>query len=201
MNRIKLLLVTLFLILAGASQAHVELIYPQGGETFTPGEVVTIEWNILIQHNTLNWDLYYSMDAGESWNPIEEDIPYENLTYDWIVPGDSTNKARIRIVQDNVGTDYSDQSENFTIAPTTGIGEGTMSSVQIYPNPVITFFHVQAENDIERIGIYDASGRLVFDSQPFSRRTEINLTGLPENLYLVTVKTSEAIIREKLIKQ
>lgn len=201
MNRIKLLFVTAFLILTGASQAHVELVYPQGGETFTPGEVVTIEWNILIQHNTLNWDLYYSVDAGESWNAIEEDIPYENLTYDWTVPGDSTNKARISIVQDNVGTDYSDQSDNFTIAPTTGIVESTMNGLQLYPNPVKTFFHIKADNEIEQIGIYDASGRLVFESQPLSRCTELNLSDLPENLYLVAVKTSDAIIREKFIKQ
>ena len=108
----------LFILFAFATfhaYGHVALDAPQGGETFTPGETVQIQWHEVIAHNSLNWDLYFSSDGGQTWDVIMEDIDHGTLSYSWTVPEINTTTAQIRVVQDNPGTNYQDDSDNFTI--------------------------------------------------------------------------------------
>jgi len=98
---------------------HVALDYPQGGETFIQGQSVTIQWHIVATHPQLNWDLYFSQDGGENWQPIQLDIPVDSLSYTWIVPAVVTAQGRIKIFQDNVEHDYLDVSMDFNIVPNT----------------------------------------------------------------------------------
>ena len=44
----------LILIIVAPSIAHVNLLNPKGGETFTPGNVATIEWQEIQSHETRN---------------------------------------------------------------------------------------------------------------------------------------------------
>ncbi|MEP6794820.1 MAG: T9SS type A sorting domain-containing protein [Saprospiraceae bacterium] len=99
--------------------AHVALDYPQGGETFIEGQTVTIQWHIVAFHVTLNWDLYFSADGGDNWQPIQLDIPLDSLSYTWYVPAIFTSQGRVRIIQDNATQDYLDFSLDFTILPNT----------------------------------------------------------------------------------
>lgn len=114
----KRILLILFLVFFSVFQleAHVRLNYPKGGELFNPGQTVTIAWEELVMHNTLNWDLYFSADGGISWFIIEEDISVSILSYQWLVPEIQTNQGEIKIVQDNEGLDYESISNNFTIS-------------------------------------------------------------------------------------
>ncbi|MGB4850146.1 MAG: hypothetical protein WBP41_19635, partial [Saprospiraceae bacterium] len=113
----------IFLILMlGFSQsmfAHVALDNPLGGETFTEGQIVTIRWHIVAPHVTLNWDLYFSSDAGDNWVPIQLEIPLDSLSYTWHVPSIATSQGRVRIIQDNQGQDYLAISMDFIIVPNT----------------------------------------------------------------------------------
>jgi hypothetical protein len=97
--------------------AHVVLDYPQGGETFNPGQVVTIQWHISIPHDTQNWDIYFSSNGGGDWTPLELNLPVGSLSFQWTVQEITTTQARIRVVQDNGTMDYQDDSGNFTIEP------------------------------------------------------------------------------------
>lgn len=98
---------------------HVGLDYPVGGETFIQGQTVTVEWHIVAFHPQLNWDLFFSEDGGNTWQPIQLDIPVEIQTFEWIVPAVATTLGRIKIFQDNVEHDYLDVSMDFTIVPNT----------------------------------------------------------------------------------
>lgn len=116
----KSLKVTVFvfalIIVAGpAVYAHVALDYPVGGETFNQGDTVNVQWHIVINHDLQNWDLYFSDDGGVSWQVVELDLPPGQLNYLWVVPGIPTTQGRIKIYMDNSGTDYEDQSGDFTI--------------------------------------------------------------------------------------
>lgn len=109
-----------FIILQGVlpkSYAHVYLDYPYGGETFMAHTIINIEWHIAIPHEQLNWDLFFSVDGGETWQPIQYDLPVSQLSYSWVVPSIATSQARISIIQDNVDMDYQDESMDFTILP------------------------------------------------------------------------------------
>src|SRR5687768_12715682 len=102
---------------AQPASAHVYLDYPYGGETFEAHTIVTIQWHIAIPHNQLNWDLYFSSDGGNTWQPIQLDLPVSQVTYTWVVPSISTSEARISVIQDNTEMDYQDETTDFTIVP------------------------------------------------------------------------------------
>ncbi len=111
----RIILIALMQCCAGTLLAHVELDNPLGGETFTVGQTVTIEWHIAIPHNTLNWDVLFSSDGGATWASIQMDLPVGSLSYSWVVPNIITSQARVSVIQDNSGQDYQDESMNFTI--------------------------------------------------------------------------------------
>ncbi len=98
-------------------RAHVALDYPQGGEAFIVGETITIQWHIVAVHATLNWDLYFSVDGGGTWDILQLDIPTSQMSYEWEVPDSLTAHARILVIQDNEAQNYQDQSMDFTIVP------------------------------------------------------------------------------------
>ena len=104
MASIRNLLAAVVVVALGAMgvQAHCYLTYPTGGETFNAGDVVNVQWGILIYHGPCDWDLYLSIDNGATWQPIVENLPKTTLDYDWTVPSTATTQAVVRIVQDNV---------------------------------------------------------------------------------------------------
>ncbi len=103
--------------LGTASQAHVILDSPNGGETLIAGQVVTVQWHVQISHGQQNWDLWYSTTgAGGPWVPIVMDLPAGSTApnsthqYDWLVPPTHSDQVRVRVRMDNAGTDYFDIS-------------------------------------------------------------------------------------------
>ena len=111
---------------AAPAFAHVQLNDPNGGEQLQAGSVFTIEWQILIQHNLINWDLSYSTTSQSGpWTVIATDLaPGSQLvgsihTYDWTIPDVNAPSAWVRVIMDNSATDYFDVSASpFTIIPT-----------------------------------------------------------------------------------
>ncbi len=108
---------------------HVRLNSPNGGEQLTVGESFTIEWRVVIAHNTLNWDVFYSTETnGGPWTTISLDLPPGDTsinsihTYEWTVPNDLAEDAWVRVVMDNSGADYQDVSDaSFAIVPAPGV--------------------------------------------------------------------------------
>ena len=105
------------LVMANPARAHVRLIVPNGGEELEVGSIYTIEWTILIQHNQLNWDLWYSTTGpGGPWIVIAMNLPPGPFgvgsvhTYDWTIPNDPSDQVRVRVRMDNAGKDYYDIS-------------------------------------------------------------------------------------------
>ena len=99
------------------ARAHVMLDDPNGGEQLTVGSVFTITWHVLIQHNQLNWDLWYStISSAGAWTTIAMDLPPGSPavgsvhTYDWTIPDVVDDSVWVRVRMDNAGTDYFDVS-------------------------------------------------------------------------------------------
>ena len=109
----------------GVARAHVALDEPNGGEGLEAGSTFTITWHVIIQHDLQNWDLWYSTTgANGPWIAIAMDLPAGDPsggsvhTYEWTIPDAVTDRARVRVRQDNSGTDYYDISDgNFAIVP------------------------------------------------------------------------------------
>ena len=144
-----------------SAQAHVNLTAPDGGEVLAAGSTIQIEWTVAIEHNLLNWDLWYSIEGPNGpWTVIEEDIAPGDGTagaqhaYDWLVPDAPSTRVRVRVRQDNSGGDYDDVSDgDFTI---TSSCTAPVSYCATSPNSVgagATISHIGsigiATNDLE----------------------------------------------------
>lgn len=195
----KVLIIICTALAAIQLHAHVDLNYPQGGEVFNPGDIVNIRWTETVRHNTLNWDLYYSADGGQTWTALMEDIPLEVLTFQWTVPDAPGMDARIRIVQDNENGNYSSSSLSFTIASFTGVGESfEAGEIKVYPNPLteqaILEFN-KPEYDYLTLNIYNSQGRLVRSIQDnASGRIELRKGGLPAGYYFLRLGDGRQIL-------
>lgn len=158
------MVVSFSVILIGSVTAHVSLDYPNGGETFQAGDVVTIQWHVAIYHGPANWDLYFSKDGGSTWESIATDLPESQLSYGWTVPNIETDSGQVKVIQDNAsGPDYSDASGNFAISASTGINpsSGYAESFILYPaypnpfnNSTIISFYIPSTARVQ-IDIYN----------------------------------------------
>lgn len=201
-----LVLTLVFVLSLFSLQAHVKLDYPVGGETFSPGQVITIQWEILIHHDTQNWDLYFSKDGGDNWEVLRADIGVDTLSYDWTVPAEPGDHNRIRIVQDNTGADYEDISDDFTILNSSGISQVKRpAGFSIYPNPAKDYFYLESTkplNDLQ-ISIVDQKGAMVNEYMPadriFSGSQKVHIEGLQPGIYYLAIRTRDDAWTEKLI--
>ena len=89
------------------SQASIEVITPNGGESLGVGEEYYITWastginNILIEYSTTN---------GEQWIPIDT-VPAIGGRFTWTVPDTPSDSCRIRITGNDSPGDPSDVSD------------------------------------------------------------------------------------------
>ena len=195
------------------AEAHVDLVYPDGGETFSAGDVVTVEWQIVIPHDQQNWDLYFSPDGGETWRPIVEDLPVEQVTYEWTVPGASTMRGQIRVIQDNTGANYEDRSDDFTVSGSpmdverredVPVASGLISS---FPNPfsaTTTLEFSAARTEHVTLDVFDLQGRPVAHlvDQTLAAgtyRVDWPATGQASGVYLCRIQVGEAVDTRTLL--
>jgi hypothetical protein len=111
-----------FWLIAGAAPgviAHVALDDPNGGELLIAGTEHTIVWHVAIGHDTLDWDLWYSTTGVLGpWITIVTDLPPGDTStgsvhsYLWLVPEVESDEVRVRVRQDNAGSDYEDISDD-----------------------------------------------------------------------------------------
>ncbi len=167
MNRQSIALISLLgtLLIPQTAPAHNIILQPNGGETFTAGDVVTIEWAIGINHNLQNWDIWYTTadsttnsSCGNSsgpWTAIQLNIPptCSNgggglcsagpcvTTYLWTIPTSlASNTVKIRVRMDNSATDYYDRSDApFSVLAPTSLPSPNVAArfvlEQARPNP------------------------------------------------------------------
>lgn len=168
-------LICLLLSLSVFANAHVALDNPVGGEEVNPGDIIIIEWHVVITHTQDNWDLQYTTDGGQTWIDIAMDLPNSQLTYTWTVPDVITSEAKVRIVMDNVGANYSDVSDVFAIGTAiTAVDERLINNnVIVFPNPfsISTTFQIQLDYPAEvDLRIFDQIGRQVYSNQFYANQ-------------------------------
>lgn len=204
LNRVIIPVIITLLIPFGLS-AHVQLDYPEGGETFYSGNTIDIKWTEVIHHNTLNWELYFSSDGGITWQVIDDDIDYELRKFTWEIPAQGTTMGRIKVVQNNIGTNYESESDDFTIVNVSGIDPAIPSvdlfkSAGIFPNPSIANctlgFNLNQPAQLN-IEVYNLAGKRMFiipkKQYPAGKKEiPLDIQGLPPGDYFCMIKSENA---------
>jgi hypothetical protein len=159
---------------------QVSVVFPNGGESFGPGDSVTIQWVALDNGTIDSLSLFFSSDGGSIWDTLATGEANDS-SYLWIVPGVSTTQGLISILAFdgalNTGEDQSDST--FTIL-LVGAEESELELQitkfglnQNHPNPFnkltaisyqipLTPFNKGGQRGIPvRLVVYDITGRLV----------------------------------------
>jgi len=95
----------------------VDINRPVGEEIWTGHDQEDLEWTATAGDDELDRiNLFYSIDGGDTWNLIEEDLDPLDGLYSWSVANEPSEEAQIRtVVLDEVGRNAVDVSEDFTI--------------------------------------------------------------------------------------
>lgn len=157
--------------------AHVKLIAPLGGEVFEIGETMTIEWQVEVEHNQIDWDLYISYNGGTTWEVLAEGLDVELTSYELSTPLNPSKNVKIRIVQDNMDIDYDDISGVITFVDpddpdmmggmVTGIEDELFEPelFKVFPNPFIDQLTIdlpgQLQRQITSIEVFTLNGQII----------------------------------------
>lgn len=194
-------LIVCFCIIS-AARAHVAMVYPKGGETIQAGGVLDIRWEIVIEHETLNWDLYYTLDDGATWLTIKEDIAVKSLGYSWEVPNINSKTVQIRVVQDNQLTDYDDITKKFTISgSTTSLAIHRKINLVLDKQPVTDAINISTGlTGIKEVDIFSLHGQKIMHVTTSDEHISMNIQGLVPDIYVVVVNGDSRRGVRKFIK-
>ena len=78
------------------AEAFIVVDQPAGNETYLGGDVLAIQWRSSSSINTV--DIVYSIDNGESWHVIAEEVTRPDNTYNWTMPNETSENCYIRVV-------------------------------------------------------------------------------------------------------
>lgn len=82
--------------------------------------------------------------------------------------------------------------------------KGKVSSrILVYPNPVSSLLYVSLTNGrkIEKVNIYDLSGKLILSYSSSEKRDVFDLEPLNSGVYVIEIKTDSSIFTERIIRQ
>ncbi len=94
---------------------YIEVIFPNGSESFNPGTTETITWNNAGITNPQTVE--YSLDNGTSWNVISSTVSPNTTRLLWTPPAANTSTALVRISSGGI-TDNSDANFSILATPT-----------------------------------------------------------------------------------
>lgn len=79
---------------------------------------------------------------------------------------------------------------NTSVNATTATNDIARADVKIFPNPAANYFEVNSGDDLDRVVLYNLLGREVRSYRAFPGQ-EYTLEGLPDGLYLVSLKNEQ----------
>lgn len=78
------------------------IVYPVGGEAFQPARQMTCYWDAYPADET--WDIYFSIDSGNTWELIETQLDAHLRSYTLTLPSQVTTGAALKIVRNGIET-------------------------------------------------------------------------------------------------
>ncbi len=80
---------------------------------------------------------------------------------------------------------------------TLAVSDFKKNNIQVYPNPSSDFINIKNVDNIQKIRLYDVSGKMVLETQ----FNEIDIRKLPVGQYILNVHSGSEIISKKIIKK
>lgn len=191
-----------FAILSGALS-----ITSPNGEIVTGGENVTITW---LYDSVDEFSLEYSVNGGQKWETVGENINAANNSMMWYAPNVATNEAMLRAyVPGNPKLEYS--RVTFAIAPNTDVQDPATLGYSLSdakPNPFSETAQMSftlPEREVVTAEMYDVAGNKVavlIDNQTFAQGTHtftVEAKGLTTGTYFVHLRVDQFTLTQRVI--
>ncbi len=97
-----------------------------------------------------------------------------------------------------------DKNGNSYYSPVVSVNFDGQKGLEMYPNPASVYTNINSVNDpIIEVIVYDITGKLLQNLQSASGQSTVHLNtaDLSKGIYIITVKTTSTIYRQKLFKQ
>jgi len=87
-----------------AAADTINVLAPKGGETWYQTGQYDIEWSVGPAVGGGTVDLYYSINSGPPWIPIDTGVALNSSPYSWTIPVENSTKCLVRVTQSSSGT-------------------------------------------------------------------------------------------------
>jgi hypothetical protein len=146
---------------------------------------------------------FTAISVGQSSYADDE---YDNV---WYVGPTSGTKEEIVLAVSNSANwtgdmeQYNPYTINFTIneSSTSGIAKTVSNKILVYPNPTHGTIHVQSDDDIMSIELFDITGKTIKKIMPEFNQTTFNLCTVSKGIYHLKINTVNNISFEKILVQ
>ncbi|MCX6352851.1 MAG: T9SS type A sorting domain-containing protein [Bacteroidetes bacterium] len=120
-----------------------------------------------------------------------------------VFTNDSIGSAKYsyRIINKLDAKDFADMEVKVTNKTSSGIEESDAISFNIYPNPAVGFISFQGNhvNKIQRIILRNTAGQIILSAGGLVSN-QLNISNLPNGIYVVEITTTHSTLLKKIIK-
>jgi len=160
------------------------------------GCTVDLDWTAAIETDFSNYEVQSSAD-GSSFKTIATKSagPDQKYSYQDHSPAQGNIYYRLKMVNIDGSSEYSK-----IIAMKLNCDR---SEIVVYPNPVTDLLNINitnAQDNETQASLFDNSGRLVHSQRLISGTNTINMTKLPQGVYLLSLKNNNEIQNIKIVK-
>lgn len=167
---------------------------------------VNLAWNPYIGVSFNTYNIYRSVSGGnyELLNSVSSTNTSYNDTSANVV--DNFYEYYISIDVGSCGTaplqSFELKSNREYVNPNLSIGNNTWlnKAIILYPNPTTEIINLSTTNDVEvrSVLLYSAKGHKVIEA---NKTGPIDVSGLSEGIYYVTIKTNQGLVSKSVIKK
>jgi len=186
----------------------IEVMYPNGGETITPGATETITWTS--SGFTSDVGISISTDEGANWTEIISSTANDG-TEDITMPSVYSERCLIWIYEATpdiyIGQPCAlplDVSDNLfrldTMSVDINLDLSKTDNIELYPNPSSGKINIKADG-MKRIEISNINGQTVYELNKENSFLEIDLSDKPKGIYIIKITSDKATTSRKIIKQ
>jgi PKD repeat protein len=80
-----------------------------------------------------------------------------------------------------------------------GMGENSMATVSIFPNPVKDVLNIQGTSNIQEVKVFNQVGQLVISQKVDVQNMTINTSNLKSGIYNLQVKMADGFVNKKIV--
>ncbi len=175
----------------------IQLITPKNNDSLFEGSILRVQWRY--QQIIEKVHLFYSLDNGSTWQPVDSNITATAGYYDWKLPNSPSNQVRVKIEDASEPNTQHIQTGSFTILK---------KQIEFMsPNVATNVYVGTATNLVWRSGGIEqvrllllGNGRDSLLANQLNASMEVfNLAitpGLPDSFYIVIVDQNDSTVRD-----